>query len=223
MLAKCDIISGTLGKAFGNIGGYIAGNADLIDMIRSYAAGFIFTTSLPPTVLSGAISAIRILKSSEGELLRTRQQENVTYMKNKLTEVGLPQLPSPSHIIPIPVVGAEKCTYISNQLLNTYNQYVQSINYPTVAKGEERLRIAPTPFHTQPMMDELVDHLQKIWLSVDLPLYTTKSLVDEKQSWQTLAADSCYFCHRQIDSSKTESVNPCKSTVGCPQLMQMTA
>jgi 5-aminolevulinate synthase len=228
---KTDIISGTLGKAFGNIGGYIAGSAELIDMIRSYAAGFIFTTSLPPTVLSGSLASVRILKSEEGQRLRARQHENVIYLKDKLTEVGLPQLPSASHIIPVPVNGAEKCTHISNQLLHIHNQYVQSINYPTVAKGEERLRLAPTPFHTRPMMNEFVDHLQDIWKSVGLPLHLPTSNVLasklERHSCGSTGAvldkDNCHFCHRQLDSHQEEHAVPCKSNVGCPQLIRSLA
>lgn len=151
-----DIISGTLGKAFGNIGGYIAGTKNFVDMIRSYAAGFIFTTSLPPTVLAGARKSIQILKSTEGRLLRDRHQENVRYLRNKLLSAGLPIEHTPSHIIPVRIGNPEQCTMISDVLLRDYGHYVQAINYPTVPKGEEKLRLAPTPFHTSAMIDILV-------------------------------------------------------------------
>lgn len=188
-------------------------------MIRSYAAGFIFTTSLPPTVLAGSLAAVRILKGDEGRQLRARQQDNVAYLKHILTQNGLPQLPSVSHIIPVPVNGAEKCTHISNQLLNSYDQYVQSINYPTVAKGEERLRLAPTPFHTRPMMNQFVEQLKTVWQSVGLPLHSSK-LPETETSW--LQHDSCYFCHRSIEAIDQQSV-PCKCNVGCPQLIRLAA
>ncbi|KOC68192.1 5-aminolevulinate synthase, erythroid-specific, mitochondrial [Habropoda laboriosa] len=161
VLHKMDIISGTLGKAFGNIGGYIVGSAKLIDMIRSYAAGFIFTTSLPPTVLYGALTAVEILASDEGRVLRANHQKNVAYMKSILTDAGLPLEPSPSHIIPIKVNIFCYITYIFYPFLILLyliiiGHYVQAINYPTVPKGEEKLRLAPTPKHTRSMMDQFV-------------------------------------------------------------------
>ncbi|RWS28986.1 5-aminolevulinate synthase: erythroid-specific-like protein [Leptotrombidium deliense] len=203
---KIDIVSGTLGKAFGNIGGYIAANADLIDMVRSYAAGFIFTTSLPPTVLSGALSSIRILASEEGRMLREVHQTNVAYLKSRLMEVGLPQLPSASHIIPIPVGDPWLCSWICNQLLERYGHYVQSINYPTVARGEERLRIAPTPFHTKDMMDKFVMHVKEIWTEAGLALFKDRS------------SENCYYCHRPLQNEARDSF-PCGSAVGCPQII----
>ncbi|XP_063725330.1 5-aminolevulinate synthase, erythroid-specific, mitochondrial-like [Symsagittifera roscoffensis] len=169
-LHKIDVVSGTLGKAFGNIGGYIAANKTLIDVIRSYGSGFIFTTSLPPSVLYGTIAAIRILKGEEGEVLRNRQQENVKLLRNKLLRVGLPVIDAPSHIIPIHVGNAEACTKVSDYLLDRHDIYIQAINYPTVAKGTERLRIAPSPLHTEEMMDELVGALFESWVANRLPL-----------------------------------------------------
>ncbi|XP_034948765.1 5-aminolevulinate synthase, erythroid-specific, mitochondrial [Chelonus insularis] len=157
VLDKMDIISGTLGKAFGNIGGYIVGSSKLIDMIRSYAAGFIFTTSLPPTVLYGALTAVEILASDEGRALRETHQKNVAYMKSKLLSVGLPLEPTPSHIIPIKVGDPLLCSQIADTLIKEKGHYVQAINYPTVAKGEEKLRLAPTPKHTPEMIDRFVD------------------------------------------------------------------
>lgn len=225
LMADVDIISGTLGKAYGNIGGYIAGSAELIDMIRSYAAGFIFTTSLPPTVLKGALTSVQILKSAEGRALRALHQKNLNYLKSKLTNAGLPQLPSVSHIIPIPVDNAELCTLISNKLLAEHHQYVQSINYPTVPRGEERLRIAPTPFHTIEMIDEFVDCLTKVWLEVGLTLHgrdeqrvDVETKHDEKHAdyhRAGLSVESCFFCHRNL----AERTNPCNlQSAICPQL-----
>ena len=203
IMDKIDIVSGTLGKAFGNIGGYIASSAACIDMIRSYAAGFIFTTSLPPTVLKGALTSVRILRGSEGQQLRKRHQENVYFLKRNLTHAGLPQLPSVSHIIPIPIGDPEMCALICDQMLNEFGHYVQSINYPTVPRGEERLRIAPTPFHSQAMMSKFVSDLQKVWVSCQLPL-----LKDN-------CGQNCYFCHRLL-SGDEEKCFPCKAPAGCP-------
>ncbi|KAH9424553.1 5-aminolevulinate synthase, nonspecific, mitochondrial [Dermatophagoides pteronyssinus] len=160
---KMDIISGTLGKAYGNVGGYIAGNRNLIDMIRSYAAGFIFTTSLPPTVLKGAITAIKILKSSEGQMLRKMHQEKVAYFKQCLKKYGIPQLASKSHIIPIPIGNPYLSNWISNELMAQYGHYVQAINYPTVRKGEERLRIAPSPLHSYEMIDRFIEDFVQVY------------------------------------------------------------
>ncbi|GAU94754.1 hypothetical protein RvY_06475 [Ramazzottius varieornatus] len=165
-LDKMDIITGTLGKAFGNIGGYIAGESALVDAMRSYASGFIFTTSLPPTVLVGALTAIRVLTSEEGRELRAMQQDNVRYVRNALKKAFIPALDTPSHIIPIHVGNAKLSAEVSNRLMNTFGHYVQAINYPTVARGEERLRLAPTPFHTRPMMDQFVRDLTTIWKEV---------------------------------------------------------
>ncbi|OQV12356.1 5-aminolevulinate synthase, erythroid-specific, mitochondrial [Hypsibius exemplaris] len=165
-LDKIDIVTGTLGKAFGNIGGYIASDSALVDTVRNYASGFIFTTSLPPTVLTGALTAIRVLASEEGRQLRARQQENVAYIRNALKSAYLPALDTPSHIIPIHVGNPQLSTEVSNRMMNTYGHYVQAINYPTVSKGEERLRLAPTPFHTKSMMDQFVNDLAIVWKEV---------------------------------------------------------
>lgn len=182
-LHKLDIITGTLGKAFGNIGGYIAGNAALVDAIRSYGSGFIFTTSLPPSVLYGSITSIRLLKGEEGRRLRQQQQHNVKLLKNKLLHSGLPVIDAPSHIIPIHVGDPEACTRVSNYLLNQYGIYIQAINYPTVARGTERLRIAPAPMHTEEMMDELVGALFETWVENRLPL-----------NLPMCPADGCDYC-----------------------------
>ena len=170
VLAKMDVISGTLGKAFGNVGGYIAGSHALVDTIRSYGAGFIFTTSLPPSVISGALAAIKLSCSDEGRHLRARHQHNASLLKKRLIESGLPVMNSPSHIVPVYVGNAQHASDICNLLLHDYGIYIQSINYPTVARGEERLRVVPTPLHTDKMIDDLVDALTKVWTKCDLKL-----------------------------------------------------
>ncbi|KAJ1569844.1 mitochondrial 5-aminolevulinate synthase [Nowakowskiella sp. JEL0078] len=156
-----DIITGTLGKAYGVVGGYIAGSTKFVDLIRSYAPGFIFTTSLPPPVVGGALSSIRYLKKSQTE--RYGQQLNTFKLKDRLEKLGIPVVPNPSHIIPVLIGDAETAKSVSDELLTRYHIYVQSINYPTVPKGEERLRITPTPGHTKELMDKLVDALCNIW------------------------------------------------------------
>jgi 5-aminolevulinate synthase len=170
VLSKMDVISGTLGKAFGNVGGYIAGSRALVDGIRSYGAGFIFTTSLPPSVAFGALAAIKVSCSDEGRELRARHQHNATVLKKRLIESGLPVVNSPSHIVPIFVGNAQHASDICNLLLQEYGIYIQSINYPTVARGEERLRIVPTPLHTDKMIDDLVDALVSVWTKCELKL-----------------------------------------------------
>ncbi|TPX71445.1 5-aminolevulinate synthase [Spizellomyces sp. 'palustris'] len=156
-----DIITGTLGKAYGVVGGYIAGSGPLVDMIRSYAPGFIFTTSLPPAIVSGALTSIQYLKESQKE--RIGQQLNTRALKSRLGEIGIPVVPNPSHIVPVLVGDAETAKSVSDELLYKYKIYVQSINYPTVSVGEERLRITPTPGHHPELMDVLVDALDTIW------------------------------------------------------------
>ncbi|CAF0806471.1 unnamed protein product [Rotaria sordida] len=178
VLHKMDIISGTLGKAFGSIGGYIAGSAKMTDFVRSYGSGFIFTTSMPPTVLASALAAIEISMSDEGRALRRKQQENVRELRSKLVDAGLPVIMSPSHIIPIHVGNAALATLLCNHLLDRYSIYIQSINYPTVQRGTERLRIAATPYHTSEMIDQLVDALTHVWKDVGLAL---KSVAQPQQ------------------------------------------
>ncbi|XP_043669628.1 5-aminolevulinate synthase, erythroid-specific, mitochondrial isoform X2 [Vespula pensylvanica] len=175
VLDKMDIISGTLGKAFGNVGGYIVGSSKLIDMIRSYAAGFIFTTSLPPTVLYGALTSVEILASDEGRSLRASHQRNVAYMKSILTAAGLPLEPSPSHIIPLKIGDPLLCTQIADMLIREKGHYVQAINYPTVPKGEEKLRLAPTPKHKKAMMDQFVRDTLDVFHNLNIPKIESKS------------------------------------------------
>lgn len=159
---KIDIVSGTLGKAFGNHGGYIASTKLIVDVVRSYAASFIFTTSLPPAVVRGATESVRILKSEEGARLRKDQINNVRFMKDSLAAAGIVHYDSESHIIPIPVGDASKCTKVSMDILER-GHYIQSINYPTVSRGTERLRVSITPFHKPPMIKRLVEVLKSVW------------------------------------------------------------
>eukprot|EP00112_Aurelia_sp_Birch-Aquarium-sp1_P001691 Seg1183.4 transcript_id=Seg1183.4/GoldUCD/mRNA.D3Y31 product="5-aminolevulinate synthase nonspecific mitochondrial" protein_id=Seg1183.4/GoldUCD/D3Y31 len=169
VLDKMDIISGTLGKAVGVIGGYIAGSSALIDTIRSYGAGFIFTTALPPDKAAAAIASIEILKSQEGYNLRKRHQQVVANTKNQLLRRGFPVEYAPSHIIPVSVQDADLCTQVSNTLQEEYNIYIQAINYPTVPRGNEKLRIAPTPWHSKQLITELVEALDVVWQEAGLP------------------------------------------------------
>ncbi|XP_040060199.2 5-aminolevulinate synthase, non-specific, mitochondrial [Gasterosteus aculeatus] len=168
IMHKMDIISGTLGKAFGCVGGYIASTASLVDTVRSYAAGFIFTTSLPPMLLNGARNSIQILKGQEGRTLRRKHQRNVKLLRQMLMDSGLPVVHCPSHIIPIRVADAEKNTEVCDIMMSRHNIYVQAINYPTVARGDELLRIAPTPHHTPEMMKYFVERLVDTWKEVGL-------------------------------------------------------
>ena len=158
---RVDIINGTLGKAYGVQGGYIAADATIVDAIRSVAAGFIFTTSLSPVVCAGALAAIKYLK--EHNELRDLHQERAAKLKTLLTDAGLPVMPSTTHIVPVMVGEATKAKAMSDTLLNEYNIYVQSINYPTVPVGTERLRIAPTPLHSDAMMYDLIRALKTLF------------------------------------------------------------
>lgn len=159
---RCDIINGTLGKAFGVQGGYIAGDGIVIDAIRSVASGFIFTTSTSPVICSGALASIKYLKDHPD--LRDRHQERAATLTKMLRENGIEVLDAAcTHIVPVMIRDAKKCKAMSDMLLSDYGIYIQPINYPTVAVGEERLRIAPTPLHTDAMMHNLVDSLRKVF------------------------------------------------------------
>ena len=161
VMSKVDVISGTLGKAFGVMGGYIAGSAAMVDAVRGHAAGFIFTTALPPAVAAGATASVRHLMASEAE--RARHQERVETVKRRLREAGLPVLNANSHIVPLMVRDAALCKAASDRLLERHRIYIQPINYPTVPKGSERLRITPTPFHDDASVSQLVEALLEVW------------------------------------------------------------
>ena len=166
--ARIDVIEGTLAKAFGCLGGYIAGSAALIDAVRSYAPGFIFTTALPPAVCAAATAAIRHLKTSSWE--RERHQERAARTKAVLTAARLPVMASPTHIVPLFVGDPERCKSASDLLLAEHGVYIQPINYPTVPKGTERLRITPSPYHDDALIDALAEALVDVWQKLGLPL-----------------------------------------------------
>ena len=166
VMAEIDIIEGTLGKAFGVMGGYIAADAVIVDAIRSYADGFIFTTSLPPALAAGAVASIRYLK--EHDEVRIAHQERAAALKSRLAKAGLPVMPSVSHIVPVLVGDPVHCKMISDVLLTDFVIYVQPINYPTVPRGTERLRFTPSPAHTDEMMDALADALEKLWVHCNI-------------------------------------------------------
>ena len=159
--SKIDIVNGTLGKAYGVQGGYIAADATIIDAVRSLADGFIFTTSMSPVTCAGALAAVKYLK--ENNELRERHQERARKLKYRLSKAGLPVMDSTTHIVPVLVGDAKKCKAMSDTLLNDYNIYVQPINYPTVEVGTERLRFAPTPLHTDGMIEDLIAALKVVY------------------------------------------------------------
>ncbi len=161
VMDRITVIQGTLAKAFGVIGGYIAGSAAMIDFVRSYASGFIFTTALPPAVAAGALASVRHLKASNAE--RETHQERAATLKARLRDAGLPVMESESHIVPVIVGDPVLCKQVTDELMDRYRIYVQPINYPTVPKGTERLRLTPTPLHTDGDMDHLVASLREIW------------------------------------------------------------
>jgi 5-aminolevulinate synthase len=165
---RVDVIEGTLAKAFGCLGGYIAGSGPMMDAVRSYAPGFIFTTALPPPICAAATAAIRHLKSSNWE--RERHQDRVGRVKAVLAAAGLPLMPSETHIVPVFVGDPERCKAACDLLLEDHGIYIQPINYPTVPKGTERLRITPSPYHTDALIDGLAEALVDIWERLGLPL-----------------------------------------------------
>jgi 5-aminolevulinate synthase len=167
-MARVDVIEGTLAKAFGCLGGYITASAALCDAVRSYAPGFIFTTALPPAICAAATAAIRHLKTSSFE--RERHQERAARVKAVLNAAGLPVMPSDTHIVPVFVGEPEKCKEATDLLLAEYGIYIQPINYPTVPKGSERLRITPSPYHDDALIDALAEALVEVWQRLDLPL-----------------------------------------------------
>lgn len=161
LMDRITLIEGTLGKAYGVMGGYIAASAALCDFVRSFSSGFIFTTALPPAVAAGALAAVRYLKVSDME--RQRQRRNVRRVRARLAAMGIPTLDNPSHIVPVMVGEPMKCKRISDWLMREHGIYVQPINYPTVPKGTERLRITPSPVHSDADIDRLITALSEIW------------------------------------------------------------
>jgi len=166
LMDRITVIEGTLGKAYGVMGGYIAASRDLVDFVRSFASGFIFSTALPPAVAAGAAASIRHLKESDEE--RETQRERVKEVRRKLDLIGIPHLPNPSHIIPVMVGDAKKCKMISDWLMDNHGIYVQPINYPTVPVGTERLRLTPSPVHDDGDIDRLIHALSDIWSQCEL-------------------------------------------------------
>ena len=163
---RITVIEGTLAKAFGLMGGYIAGSEAMVDAVRCAAPGFIFTTTLPPPLVAGAITSIRHVRATNE--LRVQHQERAQRLKDLLTAAGLPVMPSVTHIVPLMVGDAVRCKQATDMLLDEYGVYIQPINYPTVPVGTERLRITPSPFHDDDVMDELVTALKDVWMRLQL-------------------------------------------------------
>ena len=168
IMDRVDIIEGTLGKAYGVMGGYIAAHATIVDAIRSMASGFIFTTSTCPVMAAGALRSVSKLRSEEGVKLREKHQASAQLLKDKFRDAGLPVMDSVTHIVPLLVGDPEKCKALSDTLLFDFGIYVQPINYPTVPRGTERLRFTPGPVHDEAMMDELVAAILAVWKQLGL-------------------------------------------------------
>ena len=170
VMDRIDIVEGTLAKAYGVMGGYIAGDATMVDAIRSMASGFIFTTSTCPVMAAGALRSVSKLRTDDGRELRKIHQAKAAMLKAKMQEAGLPVMPSETHIVPLLVADPERCKALSDILLFDFGIYVQPINYPTVPKGTERLRFTPSPVHSEEMMDDLISALLAIWKQLGMEL-----------------------------------------------------
>ena len=168
LVDRIDIIEGTLGKAYGVMGGYIASHETVVDAIRSMASGFIFTTSTCPVMAAGALASIQKLRTDAGRELRRTHQANAAKLKQKFRDAGLPMIDTDTHIVPLLVGDPERCKALSDTLLFDFGIYVQPINYPTVPKGTERLRFTPSPVHDEVMMDELVAAILAVWKQLGL-------------------------------------------------------
>ena len=176
LMDRVDIIEGTLAKAFGIMGGYVTASSTIIDTIRSYAPGFIFTTSLPPAIAAGATASIRYLKTAND--LREKHQEQVAKLKAKLAEAKLPILTTETHIVPLMVCDPLLCKAASDRLMEKHGIYIQPINYPTVTRGTERLRITPSPLHDDAMINELVNAVTEVWEALDIASLTKGRLAE---------------------------------------------
>ena len=166
LMDRLTVIEGTLGKAFGVMGGYIAASTEIVDFVRSFASGFIFTTAIPPAVAAGACAAVRHLKTSASE--RAAHKARVAEVRARLDLIGIPHLANDSHIIPVIVGDPNKCRFISDELMQRFGIYIQPINYPTVPKGTERLRITPSPVHSSADIDALVAALEDLWAQCNI-------------------------------------------------------
>jgi 5-aminolevulinate synthase len=184
VMARIDVIEGTLAKAFGTLGGYIAANGAVVDAVRSHAPGFIFTTALPPAIAAAATASIAYLKTSSVE--REGQRIAVAATKAALRNAGLPVLANETHIVPVMVGDPDLCKQASDILLDRHGIYIQPINYPTVARGTERLRITPTPAHDLRLIRQLADAMVSVWQELNLPLGTDDRVIEQRA--QTVAA-----------------------------------
>lgn len=186
-------------------------------MVRSYGSGFIFTTSLPPTVLMGSLASIKILKSDEGRQLRAGHQANVSYLREKLFDLGIAAQHTPSHIIPVHVGDPSLTNEISNRLIQEFGHYVQAINYPTVPRGEEKLRLAPTPHHSKEMMDQFASDLSQVWKEVGLTFNPR-----EKGKKCPQSGEFCIFCDKPMLFKHYEARTRDCNVPNCPQLIAVS-